>query len=175
MARIREFETLNSELMRQSDGLSSENNLMVATNGDLRERYSALFAKHQEVEAEYKTVKNAIATSQVEFNRLSLEISFLKEERTRLLDLIDGKNDVLGKLLKRFEAVKTCYEVTKGEEMFSKDLVVHLETLLGAAFKQRQCLEGKMESTRNEFEKLHSELHDVIRKGKISFYEKMQA
>ncbi len=175
VAKLRELEKINLLLLKESEKLVSENSALIGFNKQLQEKYGLLFSRHQEIEAEYKALKNTIATAQVEFNRLSLEISFLKDERARLVDLIDGKNDVLGKLLNRFEAIRTSYEFAKGEEVASKDLLAHLENLLDGAFKQKHSLEKKVVSTTEAFEKIHSEINDIIKKGKLYYYEKLNA
>ena len=173
IAKSRELEEINHRLLKESEALFGENNTVIETNKKLREKYDGEVKLNLEVEQEYKTLRNSIAAEQVEFNRLSLEISFLNDERHRLLEYVSEKNSSLGSMLHRYETLRQAFDFTKGETSFSKDRLDYLERMLDGAVQKKKTLDAKVEATRETFEKLYGELSDVITKGKRSYYEKI--
>jgi len=172
--RVIEMQKINEQLRKEIEAVTYANNAMFENNKELKNRYGVITQKHEKEAESLRELQNRVAGAQVESNRLAIEIGFLKEERRKLLDLVDEKHELLGNLLKRFNSIRNNYEFIKGEANFSEDLIEHLENLLNRAFKQRKSLTEMIISSEESLEKLFSEFSEIVNKGKRSFYKVIQ-
>ncbi|MBF0441918.1 MAG: hypothetical protein HQK54_08450, partial [Oligoflexales bacterium] len=171
--KVSAMEKANGQLLAECERIIGENSAIIESNRILREKYDYLVSHNDEIEAQYKSLRSSFAAEQVEFNRLSLEISFLNDERQRLMKFIKEKDKVLGSMLHRYEILRNYFEFAKGETAFSKDRLDYLEKLLDLAVKKKKTLDEKVSSTQETYEKLYNEVNDVIKKGKRTYYEKI--
>ena len=147
---------------------------MFENSKELKNRHDAITQKYEKEAESLRELQNRVAGAQVESNRLAIEIGFLKEERRKLLDLVDEKHEILGDLLKRFHSTRNNYEFVKGEADFSEDLIDYVENLLNRALEQRKSLTEMIISSEESLEKLFSEFSEIVNKGKRSFYKVFQ-
>ena len=172
--RVIEMQKINEQLRKEIEAVTYANNAMFENSKELKNRYDAITQKHEKEAESLRELQNRVAGVQVESNRLAIEIGFLKEERRKLLDLVDEKHELLGNLLKRFHSIRNNYEFVKGEADFSEDLIDYVENLLNRALEQRKSLTEMIISSEESLEKLFSEFSEIVNKGKRSFYKVIQ-
>jgi len=172
--RVIEMQKINEQLRKEIEAVTYANNAMFENSKELKNRYDAITQKHEKEAESLRELQNRVAGVQVESNRLAIEIGFLKEERRKLLDLVDEKHELLGDLLKRFHSIRNNYEFVKGEADFSEDLIDYVENLLNRALEQRKSLTEMIISSEESLEKLFSEFGEIVNKGKMSFYKVIQ-
>ena len=172
--RVIEMQKINEQLRKEIEAVTDTNNAMFENSKELKNRYDAITQKHEKEAESLRELQNRVAGVQVESNRLAIEIGFLKEERRKLLDLVDEKHELLGNLLKRFHSIRNNYEFVKGEADFSEDLIDYVENLLNRALEQRKSLTEMILSSEESLEKLFSECSEIVNKGKRSFYKVIQ-
>ena len=172
--RVVEMQKINEQLRKEIEAVTSANNAMFGHNRELKSSYDAVTKQHEKESERLRQLQNRVAGTQVESNRLGIEIDFLKEERRKLLDLVDEKHELLGDLMKRFNSIRNNYEFITGEAGFSEELIEHLEGLLNRAFTQRKSLTEMIMSSEESLEKLFSEFSEIVNKGKMSFYKVTQ-
>ena len=172
--RVIEMQRINEQLRKEIETVTYANNTMFENNKELKNRYAAITQKHEKEAESLRELQHRIAGAQVESNRLAIEIGFLKGERRKLLDLMEEKHELLGDLLKRFNAIRNNYEFIKGEAAFSEELIDYVENLLNRALEQRKSLTEMILSSDESLEKLFSEFSEIVNKGKRSFYKVIQ-
>ncbi|MBF0301212.1 MAG: hypothetical protein HQK51_21060 [Oligoflexia bacterium] len=164
----------NRQLMSEIERLTSSNNVLIESNRNLQSKYEQILPVHAKKIEEMKNLQNKVTTSQIECNRLAMEINFLKDERYKLSMVAEEKHIILGKLLKRIDSIKKGHDFMKGETVFSEDMLLHLESLLGDALNCGQKFGEKLEDTKTSLETLFSELNETIKKGKLIFYKELK-
>lgn len=169
--RAVEMQRINEQLADEIERITEVNNTMFMNNKELKSNYAAISVQHDREAEGLKGLQGRAADSHIEFNRLAAEIEFLKNERKKLLDTVEAKHELLDNLLKRFTSIRAGYEFVSGEAGFAEDLVAHLESLLKKAFTQKKSLTSKIESSEESLERLFFEFSDIVRKGKMAFYE----
>ena len=172
--RVIEMQKINEQLRKEIEAVTYANNAMFENSKELKNKYDAITQKYEKEAESLRELQNRVAGAQVESNRLAIEIGFLKEERRKLLDLVDEKHELLGNLLKRFHSIRNNYEFIKGEADFSEDLIGYVENLLNRALEQRKSLTEMIMSSEDSLEKLFSEFSEIVNKGKRSFYKVIQ-
>ncbi|MBF0365823.1 MAG: hypothetical protein HQK50_09635 [Oligoflexia bacterium] len=165
---------LNCQLNSDIEALTSDNNILIESNKNLHLKYDQIHPLYTQKIEEMKKLQNLVTTSQIECNRLAMEINFLKDERHKLSLVAEEKHLILGKLLKRIDSLKKSYDFIKGETIFSEDMLLHLESLMEDALSYGQVFGEKLENTKESLETLFSELNETIKKGKTIFYKELK-
>ncbi|MBF0360254.1 MAG: hypothetical protein HQK49_04545 [Oligoflexia bacterium] len=173
--KVSSIHVINKQMVAEVEKCSAANTNLVEINKDLRKKYEQILPVYLERSNNLKDLQSQLTTTQIECNRLAMEINFLQGEKTKLSKMCEEKHLLLGKLLARISYVKKSYEFVKGETNYSEDLLLHLDSLLNQALKQGKTLEKKLEDNEQLLESLLAELNDKIKKSKIEFYSDLKS
>jgi hypothetical protein len=168
--RVAELHGLNEQLSGECDRIAAANNTLLMNNKNLKNQYPVISEQVDQEVRNFKALQSREVSARIESNRLSTEISFLKEEHRKLLDLVEGKHLLLDDFFRRFTAIRSSFEFVSGETGFAQDLMTNVECLLNKALMQKKLLNDKIASSEESMEKLLSEFNEIVRKGKIEFY-----
>jgi len=168
--RVAELSRINEQLSAECDGLASANNTLLTNNKVLKTKYPVISAEHDAEVRNFRDLQSRVVSARLESNRLSTEISFLRDEHRGLLELVEEKHVVLDDLLRRFNGVRSSFEFVSGETAAAQDVMSNVEGLLKKALTQKKVLNEKIASSEESIEKLLSEFNEIVRRGKTEFY-----
>jgi hypothetical protein len=169
--RVAELHRLNEQLSGECDRIAAANNTLLMNNKNLKNQYPAISEQCDQEVRNFKALQSRVVSARIEFNRLSTEINFLKDEHQKLLDLVEGKHLLLDDLFRRFTGIRCSFEFVSGETGFAQDIMTNVEGLLNKALIQKKSLNDKIASSEESMEKLLSEFNEIVRKGKMDFYQ----
>jgi len=169
--RVAELHRLNEQLSGDCDRIAAANTTLLMNNKNLKNQYPVISEQYDQEVRNFKALQSRVVSVQIESNRLSTEIGFLKEEHQKLLDLVEEKHLLLDDLFRRFTAIRSSFEFVSGETGFAQDLMTNVEGLLNKALMQKKLLNEKIASLEESMEKLLSEFNEIVRKGKTKFYQ----
>jgi len=169
--RVAELHRLNEQLSGECDRIAAANNTLLMNNKNLKNQYPAISEQCDQEVRNFKALQSRVVSARIEFNRLSTEINFLKDEHQKLLDLVEEKHLLLDDLFRRFTGIRCSFEFVSGETGFAQDIMTNVEGLLNKALIQKKSLNDKIASSEESMEKLLSEFNEIVRKGKMDFYQ----
>jgi hypothetical protein len=172
--RVAELRAINEELSAECERLIAANNTLLTNNKkgnkNLKNQYPVVSEQYDLEVKNFKELQGRVVSARIESNRLSTEISFLREEHQKLLDLVEEKHLLLDDLFGRFNSIRSSFEFINGETGFAEDIVMNVEGLLNKALMQKRSLSDKIASSEESMEKLFSEFNSIVKKGKMEFY-----
>jgi len=168
--RVSELKELNEQLNGECDRLIAVNNTLLAGNRGLKTQYPVVSEQYEQEISNFKTLQSRVVSARLESNRLATEISFLRAEHQKLLDMVEEKHVMLDDLFRRFSSIRTSFEFMHGETGFAEDIMMNVEGLLDRALLQKKSLNDKLASSEESIEKLFSEFNSIVKKGKMEFY-----
>ncbi|MEI8347241.1 MAG: hypothetical protein WCG27_07225 [Pseudomonadota bacterium] len=172
--RIIQLQEKNSFILREVEKITTENQEMFAQNKVLQEQYSEVLKNHGDAKEIFRLLQNKVASTQLECNRLLLEIQFSSDERTRMSQELERSYSLLVEMAKRHTELQRGFLFTKGESVVFDDLLTQLYTMLGKTRNEKIVLSDRMDESKKSIESLVEELKTVIKKGKTQFYSSMQ-
>ena len=168
--RVAELHIINEQLSAECDRIAAANNTLLMNNKNLKNQYPVVSEQYDLEVKNFKALQSRVVSARIESNRLSTEINFLKEERQKLLDLVEEKHLLMDDLFRRFTSIRSSFEFVRGETGFAQDIMTNVEGMLNKALMQKKTLYDKIASSEASMEKLFSEFNEIVRKGKTEFY-----
>ncbi len=169
--KVLELQEINNRILDDIESITSENDALFKHSKEMRDHYATLSEKYDKITGEYKILKNNSASTQIEYNRILMNVDFLKKEREKFLGIIEAKYASLDQMVRRLDLLKRNFDFTRGEANVSEDLLLYTDGLLKNAYKQKKTIKEKTVASGAYLDTLLSELAEVIKKGKMLYYE----
>ncbi|MBF0493477.1 MAG: hypothetical protein HQM15_11960 [Deltaproteobacteria bacterium] len=171
--RIAGLNSLNRLVAEEIERTAAANQEAFEQNKSLKEKLNTISKLHEEAKERLREIQNKAANTQVEYNKVLLEIQFLMGEKNRTVQYIEGEYEHLASMAKRYELLKRNFEFTRGEAGVSENMLGYLEVLLGHVRGQKKELIEKVESSEKSMQDLLDDLNRTIKNGKMLYYDKV--
>lgn len=168
--RTHSIENLNRLVSEEVERTTTENQLVFEKNKALHAKFAEVTKAYDEHKEKLRALQNKAAHTQVEYNKVLLELQFLVSEKTKTTAQIEAEYELLSNMSKRYDLLRRNYNFTKGETGVSEDLLEYLETMLGTLRNQKKVLMEKTQTSENSLMTLLDELNATIKKGKTLYY-----